>query len=226
MHATTANSTKAGPHREARFWNRIAKRYARQPVADEAAYQRKLAVTREYLRPDMEALELGCGTGSTALAHAPYVGQLLATDLSEAMIAIARHKAAEAGVDNLHFQVAAADQVEPDRPLDAVLALSLLHLLDDRDALIARVRGLLKPGGLFITSTACLGDFARWFGPLGAVGHALGLLPRVRIFTRQELEDSLKRAGFAIEHAWQPSARSAVFIVARAGDEVASALGR
>jgi len=155
------------------------------------------------------------------------VGHLLATDVSEAMIAIARHKAAEAGAGNLHFQVAAADQVEPTGPLDAVLALSLLHLVDDRDALISRVRSLLKPGGLFITSTPCLGDFARWFGPLGAAGHALGLLPRVRIFTRRELEDSLKRAGFAIEHIWQPSARSAMFIVARAGDETpASALER
>ena len=45
----------------ARFWDRIAARYARKPVADEAAYQKKLAVTREYLRPDMEVLEFGCG---------------------------------------------------------------------------------------------------------------------------------------------------------------------
>lgn len=53
--------------RSTRFWDRIAARYARKPVADEAAYQKKLAVTREYLRPDMEVLELGCGTGFTYL---------------------------------------------------------------------------------------------------------------------------------------------------------------
>ncbi len=49
--------------RSARFWDRIAKRYARTPVADEAAYQRKLKITRGYLRPDMEVMEFGCGTG-------------------------------------------------------------------------------------------------------------------------------------------------------------------
>lgn len=46
----------------------MAKRYARQPIADEAAYRRKLEVTRTYFRPDMHVLEFGCGTGSTALA--------------------------------------------------------------------------------------------------------------------------------------------------------------
>lgn len=55
------------------FWDRIADRCARKPVADEAAYQRKLEVTRGYLRPDMEVFEFGCGTGTTALHHAPFV---------------------------------------------------------------------------------------------------------------------------------------------------------
>ena len=53
------------------FWNRIANRYSKQPVGDETAYQKKLQITRDYLEPHMEVLELGCGTGSTAIAHAP-----------------------------------------------------------------------------------------------------------------------------------------------------------
>ena len=55
-----------------KFWDRIADRYSRRPVADEAAYQKKLEVTRQYFRPEMQVLEFGCGTGSTAIAHAPY----------------------------------------------------------------------------------------------------------------------------------------------------------
>jgi len=57
----------------AKFWDKVAERYSRQPVADEAAYQEKLQVTREYFQPYMEVLEFGCGTGSTAIEHAPYV---------------------------------------------------------------------------------------------------------------------------------------------------------
>ena len=60
-------------YQPSKFWDRHAERYAKSPVADEASYQKKLQVTREYLRPDMEILEFGCGTGSTAITHAPYV---------------------------------------------------------------------------------------------------------------------------------------------------------
>ena len=79
---------------EDRFWDRLAERYAQQPIADEVAYQTKLKVTRGYLRPDMDLLDFGCGTGGTAIIHAPYVRHIKAIDFSEAMLAIARGKAA------------------------------------------------------------------------------------------------------------------------------------
>ena len=53
----------------AQFWDKVADKYSKQPIADEAAYQQKLAVTRNYFRPDMEVLEIGCGTGSNG--HPP-----------------------------------------------------------------------------------------------------------------------------------------------------------
>ena len=43
-----------------KFWDRIAKRYAKKPVADEVTYQQKLAITQQYLRRDMKVLEFGC----------------------------------------------------------------------------------------------------------------------------------------------------------------------
>ena len=70
----------------AAFWNRIAAKYAASPISDEAAYARKLELTRARLRPDMEVLEFGCGTGGTARLHAPHVRSYRATDFSPAMI--------------------------------------------------------------------------------------------------------------------------------------------
>lgn len=114
----------------ARFWDRIAERYSRQPVADEAAYQRKLQVTREYLRPDSEVFEFGCGTGSTALAHAPHVRRIHAIDISSRMIEIARGKADRAPAENVTFERSTIEQVEvSDQSFDVVLGLSILHLL-------------------------------------------------------------------------------------------------
>ena len=77
------------------FWNRSAARYAQRPIADQNAYLRKIALTQKYLNPEMDVLEFGCGTGSTALIHAPRVRSYLATDASPRMIDIARKRKTE-----------------------------------------------------------------------------------------------------------------------------------
>lgn len=198
-----------------KFWDRIAARYATKPVADEAAYQKKLATTRDYLRPDMVLLEFGCGTGSTAIAHAPCVKHIRAIDVSSKMIAIAQAKANAANVTNVTFEQATIEGIDlPDQSFDAVLGHSILHLLHDRDAAIAKAFRILKPDGIFVSSTMCLADSMQWFRFIGPVGRLLGLIPLVRVFTREDLETSLTAAGFTIDHASQPGKDKAVFIVA------------
>lgn len=204
-----------------RFWDRIAKRYAKRPVADEAAYQKKLEITREYFRLDMEILEIGCGTGSTAILHAPYVKHIHATDISSKMIEIAQGKADAAGITNVSFEQKAIDELEvDDGSLDAVLALSVLHLLEDKEDAIARVHRMLKPGGIFVTSTVCLGDSMAYVRPILAIGRILRLMPLVRIFTTRALEESLADAGFKIDHRWQPAKGKAVFIVTKKAEQL------
>ncbi len=199
-----------------KFWDRIAKRYARQPVADEAAYQRKLEVTRGYLTPRSRVLEIGCGTGSTALTHASQVAHIHAIDISANMIGIARDKAAKKRITNVTFEQSTIDALQvPDGSMDVVLGLSILHLLNNRDEVIARVRKMLKPGGVFITSTVCLGDTMGYFKWIGPIGVFFGLIPHVEIFTTDNLRAAMSGAGFDIEHEWTPGRGKAVFMVAR-----------
>jgi ubiquinone/menaquinone biosynthesis C-methylase UbiE len=200
-----------------KFWDKIAERYSNKPVADEAAYQKKLEVTREYFQPDMAALEFGCGTGSTAITHAPYVKHIHAIDISSKMIEIAQGKADAEKVTNVTFEQSTIEQISvSDQTLDAVLALSILHLLDNKEAVIAKVHGMLKPGGIFVTSTACIGDtMMRFLKVIVPVGKFFGLMPQVTVFTTKELEDSLTDAGFQIDYQWQPGKGKAVFIVAK-----------
>jgi ubiquinone/menaquinone biosynthesis C-methylase UbiE len=203
-------------HRSSKFWDRIAERYAKRPVADEAAYEKKLRLTRGYFRPEMEVLEFGCGTGSTAIAQAPYVKRVRAIDISSKMIEIAQRKAEAAGVENVTFEQSTLEQIDsPEQAFDAVMGHSILHLLESRDEAITRVHRLLKPGGVFVSSTACIGDFLKVFRYIAPIAHFLGLLPLVRVFTRKELEDSLIAAGFEIDYEWQPGKSKAVFIVAK-----------
>jgi len=63
-----------------------------------------------------------------------------------------------------------------------LLRLSILHLLENKEAVIARF---------------------------------FGLMPMLNFFTRSELEKSLTDAGFQLEHQYQPTKESAVFIVAK-----------
>ena len=201
---------------DARFWDRIANRYSKQQIGDEAAYRKKLEMTRGVLRPDMNMLEFGCGTGSTAIEHAPHVAQIRAIDISAKMIEIARGKAEAAGVTNIAFEQAAIDDLDvADGAFDVVLGMSILHLVADRPAVLARVHRMLKPGGVFVSSTACLADGMAWFRPLAALGSALGLLPKVAFFRKPDLEAGLAAAGFEIEQSWQPGKGKAVFLVAR-----------
>ncbi len=207
-------------HPSAKFWDRLAERYAKQPVADEAAYQTKLQVTRQYFRPDMEVLEFGCGTGSTAIAHAPFVRHILAIDISSKMIDIARAKATAENVQNVTFECSTMETLNaPDPKFDAVLALNILHLVDSMEMVVRRVHGMLRPGGIFVTSTPCLGDslgFFRFVAPIGLfLGQSLGLMPLVKVFTNGELVASLAAAGFEIDYQWQPGPNKSVFIVAK-----------
>ena len=203
-------------NQSAKFWDNIAERYAKQPIADEAAYQKKLEVTRGYFRPDMDVLEFGCGTGSTAIVHGPHVRHIRAIDVSANMLEIAQAKADSQNIDNITFEQATIEDISiAGQSLDMVLGLSILHLLADKDAAIAKVHTMLKPGGLFVTSTACLGDTMSWFKLIVPVGKLLRLMPLVKVFTVKDLEKSLTDAGFTIDYQWQPSQDKAVFIVAK-----------
>ncbi len=202
-----------------KFWDKIAEKYSKQPISDEASYQKKLKVTQGYFKPDMQVLEFGCGTGSTAIIHAPYVKHIRAIDISANMIAIAQSKAKAQDINNVTFEQLTIEELDvEDCTYDAVLGLSILHLLENKENAIAKVYQMLNPGGVFVTSTACLGDNMAWFKIIAPIGKFLGFFPLVKVFKVQELVTSLTDAGFVIDYQWQPGKNKAVFIVAKKDD--------
>lgn len=202
-----------------KFWDKIAQGYAQQPIADKASYQKKRQVTRDYFQPDMEVLEIGCGTGSTALLHAPYVKHIRAIDFSAQMIAIAQEKATNQNITKVTFERSSIDELNiAPQTLDMVLGLSILHLLEDKEATIAQVYEILKPRGLFVTSTVCLGDGMPWFKLIAPIGRRSGFFPLVKVFTFQNLIQSLSDSGFTLDYQWQPAKNKAVFMVGKKPD--------
>lgn len=142
---------------DARFWDRTSGRYARSTISDIAGYERTLERTRGLLRPQDRVLELGCGTGSTALRLADGVQSYLATDISTGMIAIAEQKLATEAIPGLSFLVATVEALAPETGFNAVLGFSYLHLVRDLPGTLKHIRGLLAEGGLFISKTPASG---------------------------------------------------------------------
>jgi SAM-dependent methyltransferase len=132
------------PGDPAAFWNRMARRYARMQLADPEAYEATLARVLARLSPADHVLEIGCGTGQTAIRLAPAVARYTATDLSPAMIGIARDRPEGRALAHLDFAVADPEGA-PRGPFDAVLAFNLLHLLPDLPAGLAAIRTRLRP---------------------------------------------------------------------------------
>ncbi|MDO6765651.1 bifunctional 2-polyprenyl-6-hydroxyphenol methylase/3-demethylubiquinol 3-O-methyltransferase UbiG [Agarivorans sp. 1_MG-2023] len=198
-----------------KFWDKHAKGYAKRVIADNQAYQYKLEQSRQYFSKQATAIEVGCGTGSTALLHAPHLKHLLATDLSSGMLDIAEQKRQQQNIGNVDFKQATIEDLDVNEPVDVVLALNLIHLLEDKDTAIGKIMTWLKPGGVLITSTPCLGDKMKFFKVIGPIGKALGLMPLVKVFTEQELLNSFSQQGFSIEQQWRPNKAISSFVVAR-----------
>jgi septum formation protein len=103
---------------------------------------------QELLPKGGRVLELATGTGAVAAELVAQGNLVHGLDLSTAMLHHARVR--------LPGHVAAADATQlpiADRRCDAVLAIWLLHLLDDSDQVLAEVARVLRPDGVFITTT-------------------------------------------------------------------------
>ncbi len=154
----------------------------------------------KYLPGSDRILDYGCGTGTLSLRFAGRVKEIHGIDFASGMIEAAQKKAAESGVNNSHFmQATIFDERLEKRSYDAVLAWGILHLVDDRNLVMKRINELLKPGGMLVSATECMGEKKTPITSLLSFLMKIGIFPiSLKYFTVAELEESITGAGFQI----------------------------
>lgn len=83
-------------------------------------------------------LDVGCGCGNTTRLAAHRAADVLGVDLSAAMLAVARRRAAEAGLDNVRFERADAQRTGFE-PVDVVMSQLGVMFFDDTAAAFANL---------------------------------------------------------------------------------------
>ncbi len=182
----------------ASFWDNAAEKYAKSPIGNMAAYAQTRDRMREILQPHHRLLELGCGTGSTALELADRVASYTGSDVSPKMIAIAQGKQTAQTPAHLNFVVTDAAHL-PSGPHDVILALNLLHLVPDLEDVLRQIYAALPSGGLLIAKTGLLRDGPKllpWV--VLPVMRAIGKAPYVRSLGASEFLDMLQNTGFSV----------------------------
>ena len=137
-------------HRIEAFWSRYARSYDRD---GERVVGRPIlgAIESNLLAEGFlgDVVEFGCGTGTWTRVIAGHAGYVIATDLSEAMLDVARDQLG--GFPNVRVQKAdCATASFPRARFDTVLMANLLHVIDDPAPCLQNGYRILREGGVLL----------------------------------------------------------------------------
>ncbi|MDP6821750.1 MAG: class I SAM-dependent methyltransferase [Dehalococcoidia bacterium] len=141
-------------------WKRMSSLYADEWDERFAPIVRAI-IDRGKLAHGDSVLDLGSGTGSVAMRALDAVGprgSVVGVDLSEEMVAVARERVADRGLDNLTFRQGRGESIPAsDQSFDVVLSSLTLMYVIDRAAAAKEIARVLRPGGRLIAAV--------WAGP-------------------------------------------------------------
>jgi ubiquinone/menaquinone biosynthesis C-methylase UbiE len=141
------------------FWDKQAKRFDNNQKQFEPAAQEIISRTKEYLNANDVVLDFGCATGIRTLELAGGIKHIHGLDFSAEMISEAIKRLNTVNVPNVSFsQGTIFNNDLAKASFEKIVAYSLIHLLEESGKVIQRIHELLKPGGLFISETACFKD--------------------------------------------------------------------
>jgi ubiquinone/menaquinone biosynthesis C-methylase UbiE len=187
-----------------KFWNGHARKFDSIDKQFEQANQQIIDLTKEYLNANDNVLDFGCATGNKTIKLAGGVKHIHGLDFSAEMIKEAIKKKNELNIENVSFSQGVIFNNELEKSsFEKIIAYSIIHLLEDSENVIQRIHELLKPGGLFISETACFRDKMNNKTKLEVTAFhfmkKLGIFPlHLNIWKTSDLEQIIKSKNFNI----------------------------
>jgi len=181
------------------FWERTAGRYDLSMTLFGGPLEAMLPLVVEEVDGLERVLELAAGTGLVSAVVAPVVGELVATDYAEAMVAKLDERVRSLGFDNVRTRTLDVYALDGEEQFEAIVAANVLHLLPDLDGALDAMLRALKPGGRLIVPTYCHGQTAL----ARVTSRLLGLagFPGQRRLTLDRLSGTLTERGLKIRRS-------------------------
>lgn len=183
-----------------KFWDKQAKNYTEHEKKTKLDENKDFITTLKYLDKSDIVLDYGCATGIISNAIADKVEKVYAIDISPKMIEMAKAKAFEQNIHNVNYEAATIfDERYRKESFNVVLAFRILHVLKDVKGAVSRINELLKPGGIFISVSACVGDEKNILSVLASLASKVGIVPvNISLFKLTELQEIITNAGFQV----------------------------
>lgn len=157
----------------------------------------RLLVDMADAQPAWQALDVATGGGHTALALAPLVAHVVASDLTEEMLVAAAGLAAERGIDNVSFEAAKAEALPfADGRFDLVACRVAAHHFDSIPTFLDESARVLKAHGTLVISDNTVpdgeaGDYINAYESLRDPSHAV-------CYSAELWEQALFASGFEL----------------------------
>ena len=189
--------------REKKIWQKSAKYYDKQVKVYDNAYKLTIQNSLKFINQEYSVLDFACGTGIVSIEIAKEAKKVVAVDISDKMIDVAKKKLSQKKLDNIEFKAVDGYNLDyPENHFNVVLLYNALHVVQEPQTVLKEIKRLLKPDGVLLTATDCYAE-PTTFGvrlklSIQKFVHKLGIIPILSYYSKSDIDNMLTKEGFEI----------------------------